>query len=186
MNIDVYLFQLINNLANKNTLLDHFFILLTDFSPYIILLILVWIWFFRKGDKRINKKIVLFAIFTVILAIGANYLINIFYFRPRPFTEIEGPITMLIDKAADSPSFPSNHATGAFAIAFAFFTKDKRLGSGLIILAILIAISRIFVGVHYPTDVAAGAMIAFIACLATHSLMNDKDLRSRQRSRYTS
>src|SRR5699024_11032299 len=54
-----------------------------------------------------------------------------------------------------------------------------------IILAILIAISRIFVGVHYPTDVAAGAMIAFIACLATHSLMNDKDLRSRQRSRYT-
>lgn len=184
MNIDLNIFKLINNLADRNPVLDQFFILLTDFSPFIIALAFVWIWFFKKGDKRTNQKIVVFAVLVAVLAVGINYFINMLYFRPRPF--VDGAFTLLIDKEADSPSFPSNHATGAFAVAIAILAKDRKLGWGLMVLAILIAISRIFVGVHYPTDVLAGAAIAFIAFFIVQTIMNFIKPRNQRRARATS
>src|SRR5690625_401273 len=100
----------------------------------------------------------MFAGIAFVLVVGINCFINVLYFRPRPF--VDGAFTLLIYKAADSPSFRSNHAKGAFAAALAI-SKDRKLGWGLMILAVLIGISRIFVGVHYPTDILAGAAIAF-------------------------
>ena len=181
MNVDLYVFKLINSLAEKDPFLDQFSILLTDFSPIIIALVFGWIWFFKKGDKWENRKLIIFAGIVFVLAVGINYFINALYFRPRPF--VDGAFTLLIDKAADSPSFPSNHATGAFAAAFAIISKDRKLGWGLMILAALIGISRIFVGVHYPTDILAGAAIAFIAFFIVQTIMNFIKPRDQRRKR---
>jgi undecaprenyl-diphosphatase len=57
------------------------------------------------------------------------------------------------------PSFPSGHAAGSFAVAAFALTLHKGAGACLFALAALIAISRVALGVHYPSDVAAGALV---------------------------
>ena len=60
-------------------------------------------------------------------------------------------------------SFPSGHATASFAAAWALFRlAPKKVGVPALLLAILIALSRLYVGVHYPTDVLAGAAMFWI------------------------
>jgi undecaprenyl-diphosphatase len=77
--------------------------------------------------------------------------------RPRPFVAHSGVHTFLAH-AAD-PGFPSDHAAGAFAIAVAVALRSRRWGAVLLVLAGLLALGRVALGVHYPTDVLAGAGI---------------------------
>jgi membrane-associated phospholipid phosphatase len=67
-------------------------------------------------------------------------------------------VFVVIDRSTD-PSFPSDHATGAFAIAVAVLLISWRVGLGFLLFAAAIAVSRVIVGVHYPSDVLAGAAI---------------------------
>ncbi len=64
------------------------------------------------------------------------------------------PITLPTD-----PSFPSGHAAGSFAFATFILVTHRRAGMGLAVLATLVAISRVALGVHYPSDVAVGALL---------------------------
>ena len=57
------------------------------------------------------------------------------------------------------PSFPSDHSTAAFAIAFAVFFLSRKVGIGFLVAATMVALSRVFVGLHYPSDVVAGVLI---------------------------
>lgn len=163
MDLDLQLFKLVNGLAGKSVLVDQFFSLLSDYGSLLFGLIVVWIWFTRKGDKVKNRYAVLFAVTIAVLALGVNYFIEFIYFRPRPF--VSQTVTLLIEKSADSTSFPSNHSAGAFSIAFALFWRWKKVGIVLLVIACLLAFSRIFVGVHYPLDVISGGMIALFAML---------------------
>lgn len=82
--------------------------------------------------------------------------------RVRPFAAHPSE-TVLLAPPSPNPSFPSDHATAAFAIAFAVFFISRRAGIGFLAVALLIALTRIFLGLHYPGDVAAGAVIGFAA-----------------------
>jgi len=73
--------------------------------------------------------------------------------------------TVLLVPGSSEPSFPSDHATAAFAIAFSVLLVGRRLGLVFVLAAVTIGMSRIFVGVHYPGDVAAGAFIGLLASL---------------------
>ncbi|UZM96955.1 phosphatase PAP2 family protein [Lysinibacillus sp. MHQ-1] len=79
------------------------------------------------------------------------------------------------------PSFPSNHAAGAFALAFALLWKRKKIGAVLLVMACLMALSRIFIGVHYPLDVLAGACIGlgvtYIVMWLIHLVENSRHHR---------
>jgi membrane-associated phospholipid phosphatase len=72
--------------------------------------------------------------------------------------DLPGAMVLLIARSAD-PSFPSDHATGAFALAFGVWLYDRAIGSALLVVAALLSFSRIYVGTHYPGDVIAGALI---------------------------
>jgi membrane-associated phospholipid phosphatase len=63
------------------------------------------------------------------------------------------------------PSFPSDHASAAFAIAFAVFLFDRLVGSVFLAAAVLIGVGRVFIGAHYPADVLAGALVGFAVAL---------------------
>jgi undecaprenyl-diphosphatase len=63
------------------------------------------------------------------------------------------------------PSFPSDHAAAAFAIAFAVLAYSRRVGVAFLAVAALIAVSRILEGLHYPSDVLAGAAVGAAAAL---------------------
>jgi undecaprenyl-diphosphatase len=103
-----------------------------------------------------NRQAVLHAGAATALALLINLAITGVYFRDRPF--LVHPAHLLVPGPGDA-SFPSNHATAAFAIAVAVLLYNRRFGIVLLGLAALIAIDRVFVGIHYPGDVAAGALI---------------------------
>ena len=84
--------------------------------------------------------------------------------RARPFVA-HPDVHRFITHAADS-GFPSDHAAASFAIATSVVLFARRMGVVLLIAATLLAVSRVAVGVHYPTDVLAGAAIGVLAALA--------------------
>ena len=94
----------------------------------------------------------------------ANQAIGKLWFRERPFTAHPGSTLLLVHKSLD-PSFPSDHATAAFAIAFAVLFFSLRAGLLFLLVASTIGFSRVLLGVHYPGDVLAGAGIG-LACAA--------------------
>ncbi|MFF2755760.1 phosphatase PAP2 family protein [Psychrobacillus sp. NPDC058041] len=158
MHLDFQLFELINQFAGKNNLLDQTVILFSKYGLILLGLALLWLWFTKTGDKQENRKIVLLAFTIAVIALGIDKLIEITYFRPRPF--VNHAVTLLVQKSNLDPSFPSNHSAGSFALAFAIFWKRKKMGTMLLTFAFFMAISRIYLGVHYPLDVMAGAIIA--------------------------
>lgn len=106
------------------------------------------------------------AAWRVALAVGLAYLVVDGFIkplvdRPRPFEVLES--VRLITTRPLTPSFPSGHAASAFAGALA--TSRLFPGAQAILwpLAVLIAISRIYVGVHWPSDVVAGALVGYAA-----------------------
>lgn len=89
--------------------------------------------------------------------------------RTRPYELIEG-LKILVSKPGDA-SFPSGHSGASFAAATAIFQcVPRKYGIPLLVLAALIALSRLYVGVHFPTDVLAGTVIGILLGLAAKRL----------------
>lgn len=85
--------------------------------------------------------------------------------RPRPYAEDGAGITPIKKKKTDKKdSFPSRHLACAVAIAVCFFPALPLLGAGLLILCVLFAYVRFALGVHYPSDLLAGAAVGSLIC----------------------
>ena len=114
-----------------------------------------------------TKKIgVMSGIALILSLIFINIILKNMVASPRPFTEIEN-LVCLVSKPREY-SFPSGHASSSFASAVIFLKKlKKRYSIPLFLLAVMIAFSRLYIGVHYPTDVLCGAifgtLIGFLA-----------------------
>ena len=78
--------------------------------------------------------------------------------RLRPYLAHPAHAHLLIARSHD-PSFPSDHATGGFALAMGLWLYDRTLGTVLLVVAAVLAFARVYVGTHYPGDVVAGALI---------------------------
>jgi len=90
-----------------------------------------------------------------------NMLIKNLVARPRPFVRIED-LTILIPIPSEY-SFPSGHTASSFAAAFVFLRHlPKKLGIPAIVLASLIGLSRMYIGVHYPTDILFGVLSGWL------------------------
>lgn len=89
--------------------------------------------------------------------------------RTRPYLKHPAHAHLLISRSHD-PSFPSDHATGAFALAFGIWLYDRTIGTVLLVLAALLSFSRVYVGTHYPADVVAGALIGIVVAGAMYLL----------------
>jgi undecaprenyl-diphosphatase len=95
------------------------------------------------------------------VAIGVNYAVKLVVRRPRPVLEGLPPL----GGAPSSLSFPSAHATSSFAVATAM-TRVEPLGALAFLLAAALALGRPYLGMHYPSDVLAGAVLGIILGLA--------------------
>jgi undecaprenyl-diphosphatase len=85
--------------------------------------------------------------------------------RARPFVAHPSEAHLLIARSTD-PSFPSDHATGAFAIAAAVWMYDRTAGTLFLVLAVVLGFARVYVGTHYPGDVVGGAILGCLVALA--------------------
>ena len=103
------------------------------------------------------------------VALAVNQVISHLWDRPRPFVEHPALTHALAARTTD-PSFPSDHAAAAFAIAFAVFAFSRRAGIVFLVGAALIGLSRVALGMHYPSDVLAGALIGFGAATLVTTL----------------
>lgn len=94
-------------------------------------------------------------------ALVTNAAIKPLVQRTRPYETIDS-LTLLVARATDY-SFPSGHATSSWAAAWALFRMRKRWGASALMLAALISLSRLYVGIHYPSDVLCGTLIGLAA-----------------------
>jgi undecaprenyl-diphosphatase len=102
------------------------------------------------------------------LALVVGQIISRLVDRQRPFVAHHAHVHLFSPHVAD-PGFPSDHATGAFAIAAAVWGYDRRFGAALLVLAAGLAVGRVALGFHYPTDVLAGAVLGVAAAAAVRS-----------------
>jgi len=107
------------------------------------------------------------ALSLIINTLVVNITVKPLVARVRPYEVIDG-LTLLVDRQSDF-SFPSGHSAAGFAVAVVMLRLlPKRYGVPAVVLAGLIALSRLYVGVHYPTDVLAGmaigTAIALLCC----------------------
>ena len=109
--------------------------------------------------KKNTRKLGIFCGISVLLTfITVTLIIKPIVNRPRPYAVFDYLTTVGI--VPHDSSFPSGHASNAFACAWVLFRKDRgRLGIPALIAAILISLSRVFCGIHYPSDVLCGALI---------------------------
>ncbi|MDD2980226.1 MAG: phosphatase PAP2 family protein [Hespellia sp.] len=99
--------------------------------------------------------------------------------RTRPYEVIEG-LNILIAKPSDF-SFPSGHSCASFAAASAYYrTAPRKFGIPALILATMIAFSRLYVGVHYPTDVIAGILIGLFSAWAAATILKNIKKKRQQ------
>ncbi|HEY3367166.1 MAG TPA: phosphatase PAP2 family protein [Symbiobacteriaceae bacterium] len=161
--MDVWLFQQLNQWAGWGYWTDYLAFVMAQWSLAIHGVLLAVRWFMPSRDRRRERHTVLLALAGAVFAIGMADLSTRFYYRPRPFLEQPGAFDLLQTHA--TPSFPSTHAAASFALATHMGWRSP--GWGLITwpLSLLESASRIYAGVHYPTDTLAGMLLGVLTAL---------------------
>lgn len=161
--MDFYLFNLIAGLAHKHWLIDYSGVFLAEYLGYFLILGII---LFLIIEKNWRRRIYFFSLaaISVILARGIIVeTVRFFYDRSRPF-EALGIEPLILNNGA--PSFPSGHAALFFALALAVFFMNKKRGYWFFAGALLIGVARIFIGIHWPLDILAGAAVGLISAFA--------------------
>lgn len=143
--------------------LDVFFSTITklaDSGIFWILLAVVFLFF-----KKTRKTGLMMGVALLMGLIVGNLTLKPLIGRIRPY-DMNPEVVLLIDKLHDF-SFPSGHTLSSFEGATVLMLRDKRFGIPALILASIIALSRMYLYVHYPTDVLAGIILGVtFSCLA--------------------
>lgn len=142
---------------------DAFFTFVTHLGDAGVVWILIGVGLLCSKKTRLWGWSLLFSLLFAY-CIGDLVIKNIVQ-RSRPFTGLE--IDLLI-AAPTSFSFPSGHSGSSFASATALFLCNKKWGAAALVLAALIAFSRMYLFVHYPTDVLCGALLGVATAFAVH------------------
>ena len=119
----------------------------------------------RGHRRRGARHAVVAAGLSAGLALAIAQALSRIVDRPRPFVADPGAIHLFGHHATD-PGFPSDHATAAFAIAVAIFLRHRGWGAVVFAAAFVLAIARVGMGVHYPSDVLGGAALGAACALA--------------------
>jgi len=140
--------------------LDKFFSIITNVNNWYIAYIILLGIAFTKGGLR-GKISVVMIILLIILTdqMGHKFLKEIFQ-RIRPCDALSNVLTPL--GCNGTYSFPSNHAFNNFAAATFFYRLFPKLKWILFITAFLVSLSRVYLGLHYPSDIAGGAILGFV------------------------
>lgn len=159
--MNMELFRLINNLANKNSVLDNIMIFFSKDVPYIFMAAVAIIFILGIWKKNVEYRKVAFNTFVItVINLMLSFMIGSIYYVDRPF--VHNKVNLLFPHVRDA-SFPSDHVTGTMSIAFGLRKYNKLLSGILTTISIIVAFSRVYVGQHYPIDVLGAYIIVFAA-----------------------
>ena len=169
LNFDLSIFEWVQTI--QTPILNTFFKIYTTLGEAGALFIIIAIGLMIT--KKWRKVGFAMMVALVVMVIGNNLILKNIFARPRPF-DLD-PETYAwwfkvyvfpdIVSKPESFSFPSGHSSSAFAVAFVALFYNRKWGFATLILAVLMAFSRVYVEVHYPTDVIAGVFVGLLYAL---------------------
>jgi undecaprenyl-diphosphatase len=150
--VDWTLYHAVNELVLDDSWIGRSLSVLESWSVSLLAVSTFALWLFaRPGSSRKWKLACASALASSGVALLINQLISHLWDRTRPF--VAHPSAHVWGTRSHDASFPSDHASAAFSIAFAVFLFDRFVGSLFLTAACVIGIGRVFIGVHYPSDV---------------------------------
>ena len=159
MKLDITITQLINSLSGRSAVADQFFILTTKYGVPLMVLAVIFQWWGKRPRVEWRQTTVIAGL-TFLIGLLIAQIILLFIHRIRPYDA--GVSHLIIDKTIDW-SFPSDHAIASLSIAFAFLLNGfRRHALAFFCAALLVCFSRIFVGMHYASDILGGAGVALV------------------------
>ena len=163
--MDFTLYKLLNGFAFHHDGWEDVARFLESVAPLLFAALLAVLFLARgKWRSRNARHGVVAAALSAGLALTLAKVISDLVARPRPFVEHPHAAHLFIKHAADY-GFPSDHASGAFAIAVALLLRHRRAGLLALVMASLIGVGRVMIGVHYPTDILGGAVLGTLCAL---------------------
>jgi len=154
MDLNLYLFQIINSWTGQNIYLDSLAIFFARYFEYILVFCLLL--FLIKNSKKYWLMIWQAILAGVISRFVFTEIIRWLWPVNRPF--IENQVNLCFNYP-NQPSFPSGHAAFYFALAAVVYFYNKKAGILFFLSAFLISFSRVFCGIHWPLDILAGALL---------------------------
>lgn len=168
--MDTAITQWVNSFAGHSAALDRTMVEVTTFGvPFMVLLVALQWWSRKPRDHKRHTCVAAGLSFVLGLAIAQVMLL--FIHRIRPY---DAGISHLIVPATVDWSFPSDHAIASLSIVFAFAAQGMRRWTIIFLaLAALVCISRIYVGMHYVSDILGGAGVALLATYCVKKLYRE-------------
>lgn len=156
--MDFLIFQKINSFVGKSVCLDSLGIFFAEYLGYFLIGILIL--FLLKDSKKYWSMVAKALVAAILARFVITEIIRFFWQRARPFIENQVNLLLFHDTTG---SFPSGHAAFYFALSTIVYFYNKKAGAFFLIASFLIGISRIFTGVHWPSDILVGAIIGIFS-----------------------
>lgn len=125
--------------------------------------------------KKYRKTGIMVLAALLVMLVVNNIVLKNLIARPRPCWTYPEMVQLVHNPS--SYSFPSGHTTSAFAVAFTVFSQHKKLGKVIIVMAAIMAFTRLYVFVHFPTDIYGGILVA--AAITTFVCFMEKKISPR-------
>jgi undecaprenyl-diphosphatase len=132
---------------------------------FAALLLVSWLLARRDGDLH-RVSAALWAPVGALVALGVNQVLAAAVAEPRPYA-VMPDVLVLVARSTD-PSFPSDHAVMAGAVAAGILLANRTLGLVTAALAVLMAVTRVYVGAHFPLDVAVGLAVGAVVAVGSY------------------
>ncbi len=156
--MDLFIFQQINQLVFRWLWLDTLAIFFAKYFGYVLVFLLLL--FLVKNFKKYWPMIIQAFLAAILARLVIVSVIRWLFDRPRPF--VENHVNLLVDRVNQS-AFPSGHAAFFFAIATIIYFYNKKAGLLFFGASFFISSARVFVGIHWPSDILAGALVGILS-----------------------
>ena len=167
--LDTNLVRAASSLTERSHVVAFFTYIAAEVLILVFPVALLALWYQPEltSHKHAARKAVILALMGVVGVLAIKGVASLLWVRERPF--VADPTIFHLALNLDQPSFPSGHTMVAVVIAASLLWSGfKKWGIPLSILAVLVALGRVFAGVHYPSDVVGGALIAIFVAWFLH------------------
>jgi len=158
--------------------LDFLSILFADPRPFIPIIILILLYLFYRGGRNLRINILWLFLLILLSDQVSCHLLKPIFGRIRPCHSIALSTPLGCSR---SYSFPSGHATNIMAFAIFVMLNNRKWGPGFLFLALVVSLSRLYLGVHYPSDILGGWLVGAGLAVLVNALKNKIGFASRSK-----